>query len=198
MANDEVALADRLNLVWDRRIGWPVHPGGPLGEVRDDTSNDHTAAFAAALERLHAIDDAPPPDGIFAARLRGQLGLTQPAALPKPAPLVLPAGSGRNRFLAGHAWPPAQVAVAAAVVLLLVGGRLLGFDGGDAPPMTAAPTSSSPLTTVTQESVTRGSTTCGRSGGMPPTLVEMTGTPSSATRQTGPGFHLATACATGP
>ena len=122
------ARAARFGHHWDElALGWPAEFGA------DD------ADLAAAVRRLHDLDDTPGPDPAFAARL---LAALQPDAPPvrvvaptRPVPVrrvVVPPPSPARRS--------GSMAAAAATLLLLVGTLLAGLIvGSHGPGRTAAP-----------------------------------------------------------
>jgi len=116
---DDGAAADRLNRAWDAAVrGAVVHPGGRDGEDAGD--------LARAVARLHARDDAPPPDPVFAARLWA--GLVAPpggaASAQEPPPRSAAVSARTLRLLPAGGLRPWPRLVAAAILLALLGGGL--------------------------------------------------------------------------
>ena len=88
---DDIRAAEELNRLWDARN---------LGNLIDDESPD-----LAMFDRLAACDDAPVPDGAFAAKLRSTLmAMPEPVSTPshhaigivKPLNAPWPFVSGRR------------------------------------------------------------------------------------------------------
>ncbi len=122
------ARAARFGHHWDElALGWPAEFGA------DD------ADLAAAVRRLHALDDTPGPDPEFAARLLATLQPTAPpvrlAAPTRPVPVrrvVVPPPSPARRS--------GSMAAVTATLLLLVGTLLAGLIvGSHGPGRSAAP-----------------------------------------------------------
>lgn len=121
--------AEALDRYWDGLVrGGGVHPGGLEGEA-DGPSVGFDAGLAAAVGHLHAGDEAPAPSPAFATRLRRDLFGAR-VAEPGGTVAAMPgAGAGVGRSL-GLVHPllgwrsagRAVAAVAAAIVLALVGG----------------------------------------------------------------------------
>lgn len=109
--------ADRLNAWWDAEVRRAVHPGGGEGALETD--------LAPVVTRLHARDDAPPPDPAFADRLWRELVAPAVAgARPDSDPARSAPAAPSLGLVRPTAGRPLLELIAAAVLLALLGGGL--------------------------------------------------------------------------
>ncbi len=141
--------AERLNRYWDDLLrDRAVHPGGPAAPAAGLDLD-----LAAAVRRLHALDDAPAPDPVLAARLWP--ALVSPAA-DAPAtgdPTPVTAGAHALRLVHPALGRPLVELIAAALLLAVLGGSL-GGRGGFPSLSGPVPTASAQETTATAVAAT--------------------------------------------
>jgi hypothetical protein len=123
-ANGDATAADHLNHYWDALLrDGPVHPGGsPL------PPNGLDPILAVAVQRVHALDDTPPPAPDFAAGLWTRLVATAGTERAESLAPVVPTAGGAHqlRFLHPIAGRPLVELIAAAILLAVLGGSLGG------------------------------------------------------------------------
>lgn len=149
---DDSRFPTELRRYWD-----DIARGGPA------TPGDLDPELTALIRRLHAARDVPPPDPIYARRLRE--GLMHAATLPLPRTNSLngPGGNGltvppagRPRLMLVPAAPPyrwpASLATALLVLLALIGGVFVFGPGKQRPQDAPAILSAISATPATPES----------------------------------------------
>jgi streptogramin lyase len=134
---DDARFQDDLRRYWDEIArGGPATPGALDPEV------------AAAIRRLHALPDVPPPDPIYARQLRETLMHATTISLGRTDVSTNPSGNGRTAPgrrpilpalpVSPARWGPAQFATALLVLVVLIG-SLLAFGAGRPGPEPAEP-----------------------------------------------------------
>jgi hypothetical protein len=126
---EDARFQAELRRVWDE-----IARGEPA------TSGNLDPELVDTIQRLHTLGDVPPPDSIYARRLRENLMHTTAIPLPLADPLARPGLNGQLPPAARTAirpplpqvqgrWAVAQLATAALLLLMLVG-SLLAFGPG--------------------------------------------------------------------